>query len=120
MTRYVLGLDRPCVRCKGRVGADCLRCHGSGLEPKVSVPRFDGETFDPQRDGPRLTGALEAVRDRMADGRWYTLRELAQAAGCSEAAASARLRDLRKAKFGGYTVEREHVGGGLWRYRLVT
>jgi len=38
-----------------------------------------------------------------------------------EASVSARLRDLRKAKFGGYRVERQRVreGRGLYHYRLT-
>ena len=35
------------------------------------------------------------------DGRWYTVKELARVAGCSEAAVSGRRSDLRKQ---GYTV----------------
>jgi hypothetical protein len=56
----------------------------------------------------------------MTDGRWWTLSELAERCGGTEAAISARIRDLRKAKFGGGVVERERVSGGLWRYRVVT
>ncbi len=82
---------------------------------------FDGPTFDPAEDGPRLNRQLQLVRDLMADGRWRTLGEIAAAVGCPEASVSARLRDLRKEKFGGHQVDRERVPGqnGLWRYRLV-
>ena len=82
------------------------------------MPKFDGETFDPIEDGERLQGALERVRVMMSDGRWHTLEELAMGAGCSEAAASARLRDLRKERFGGYTIVREYIADGLWHYRM--
>jgi hypothetical protein len=54
----------------------------------------------------------------MGDGGWWTMARLAEVARCSEAAASARVRDLRKPRFGGYTVERRHVRDGLWEYRL--
>lgn len=81
------------------------------------APTFHGETFDPARDGARLTAHLQRVRDLMADGRWRTLAEIAAAAGCSEASASARLRDLRKQ---GKTVARAYVPSGrLWRYRVT-
>lgn len=80
--------------------------------------RFDGETFNPERDGQRLTTQLIRVRDLMGDGHWRTLRQIADAVNGSEAAVSARLRDLRKARFGGFLVARKHQGGGLFLYRL--
>jgi uncharacterized membrane protein len=52
-------------------------------------------------------------------GDWWTLAELARATGYPEASISARLRDLRKPKFGGYTVERQYVERGLFRYRVT-
>jgi hypothetical protein len=81
---------------------------------------FDGETFDPALDGARLTGQLARVYELMSDGAWRTLRDIARDAGGTEAAVSARLRDLRKARFGGHTVERRRVPGasGLWEYRV--
>ena len=54
----------------------------------------------------------------MADGQWRTLKEIAAATGAPEASVSARLRDLRNERFGGYAVEREYIGDGLWRYRV--
>lgn len=80
---------------------------------------FDGETFDSERDSDRLQRQLAAVRRAVNDGRWWTLSELALAAGAPEASVSARLRDLRKPKFGHHIIEREYAGGGLWRYRMV-
>jgi hypothetical protein len=80
---------------------------------------FDGDTFDQLRDGSRLESQLERVREFMSDGRWHTLLEIAEHTWCSEAGASARLRDLRKPKFGAHRVEREHVQDGLWKYRLL-
>jgi hypothetical protein len=83
------------------------------------APRFDGSTYDHNRDGERLTGQLQRVFAAMSDGNWRTLAELSGLAGGTEAAVSARLRDLRKERFGGHTVEREYVADGLWRYRLI-
>lgn len=79
---------------------------------------FDGITFSHDRDGPRLNAQLRRVRDLMLDGRWRTLADIAAATGDPEASVSARLRDLRKPKHGGYTVDREYVERGLWRYRI--
>lgn len=80
--------------------------------------RFDGPDVRPE-DKSRLGAQLAKVRALTAEGQWWTLAALAKAAGCSEASASARLRDLRKPRNGGHTVERERVEGGLFRYRVV-
>ena len=84
---------------------------------------FDGDTFDQQHDGTRLGTLLESVRKLMADSEWRTLSEIRETIGRgSEASLSARLRDLRKPKFGGLTVERRRRGDpslGLWEYRIA-
>ena len=80
--------------------------------------RFDGnETYSPELDCARLTGQLAAVYEATRDGRWHTLSHLARAAGASEASVSARLRDLRKPRFGAHQIERKRVDGGLYVYR---
>lgn len=81
--------------------------------------QFDGWTYDPDRDHDRLNQLLGRVEAQVADGRWYTLHELALLAGGSEASVSARLRDLRKPKFGGHTIERRYIADGLWEYRFT-
>ena len=83
--------------------------------PQILGPR-DGETFDAKRDGKRLNAQAAHVFRLMQDGRWRTLAEIAEATGHPEASVSARLRDFRKV---GYTVEREYVSKGLWRYRVA-
>tara|TARA_B100001750_G_scaffold122415_1_gene97133 strand:+ start:701 stop:997 length:297 start_codon:yes stop_codon:yes gene_type:complete len=80
---------------------------------------FDGVTFDKQLDGQRLGTQLEQVRDVMSDGRWRSLEEISRRVGCQTQSVSARLRDLRKPKFGSYVVKRKRVGGsGLHLYKL--
>lgn len=81
--------------------------------------RFDGETFDPKRDGSRLAEQTKAVFSVMKDGQFRTLSSLAQMTGAPEASVSARLRDLRKPRFGGHTVNRQYLGNGLFQYQLV-
>lgn len=83
-------------------------------------PRFGGATFDPALDEVRLTGLLERVREAMANGAWWTLAALVEKCGGSEAGVSARLRDLRKIRFGAHTIERRRCGSGLWEYRMVS
>lgn len=64
---------------------------------------------------------IEICLAAMRDYQWHTLPELADEIGCSEAAASARVRDLRKSKYGGHTVRCVRAPGqnGLHLYRLV-
>lgn len=87
----------------------------------------DGDTYDPELDYSRLNGQQERVARVMADGQWRSLGEIQAAierrfdTHDPQASISARLRDLRKEKFGGYTVERQRRGQGkkgLYEYRL--
>lgn len=86
----------------------------------ATIPERDGQTYDHARDGARLAGQHARVLAFMRDERWHTLAEIALHTRDPESSVSARLRDLRKPKFGGHTVEREFVKDGLHRYRLVT
>lgn len=79
----------------------------------------DGKTYSPPFDYERLNKQQRAVFDVMRSGRWLSLRQIADEAGCPEASASARIRDLRKEKFGGFDVRTERKSGGLFLYRLV-
>jgi len=80
---------------------------------------FDGASYEPDQDHGRLRKQLEGVRKIMADGKWHTLSELAEAIGCETQSASARVRDLRKPKYGSETIERKRIDGGLYGYRMV-
>ena len=85
----------------------------------ISHP-FSGVGVEPE-DVPRLKGQLERVRRYMKDGDWHTIPEIAAAVGASQTSASARVRDLRKARFGGHTIERirdPYTPGRYW-YRLM-
>jgi hypothetical protein len=81
---------------------------------------FDGETYEPDQDQSRLRTQLVRVFSAMADGREHTLTDLAEQTGGSEASVSARLRDLRKPRFGGWVVKRRRIEGGLFGYTLYT
>jgi len=80
--------------------------------------RFDGDTYDPAKDEHRLRTELGRVWTVMSDGKWHTLAELEWRTEGSQAGVSARLRDLRKHRFGGYLVDRKRIVGGLYEYRL--
>jgi len=80
---------------------------------------FDGATYEPSLDKPRLNKQLQAVFDVVKSGRWMSLSEISARTSFPEASVSARLRDLRKERFGAYTVERRRVDGGLFEYRVT-
>jgi hypothetical protein len=82
------------------------------------LPPFRGKTYEPAKDEARLKTQLERVRALCLDGRWRTLHEIAEAVHGSEAGVSARLRDLRRQRFGGFLVERRRVSGGLHEYKV--
>lgn len=89
-------------------------------------PHFDGVTYNPAIDHDRLTTMLTRTAHCLLEREWWTLHGLAKrvsglgdpkASSASEAGVSARLRDLRKAKFAGVEIDRARVKGGLWHYR---
>lgn len=86
----------------------------------LNAPQFDGKTYDAVQDHGRLHTQLNDVRNFMLDGQWRFLNTISSATGYPEASVSARLRDLRKIKFGGYTVQRRRVKDGLgtFQYRV--
>lgn len=63
---------------------------------------------------------VERCRLAMLKKDWVTLEELAPEIGCSESAASSRIRDLRKPAYGNHRIACRRTGpGGLHKYRLV-
>ena len=88
-------------------------------EDYVAQSDFDGKTIHTERDAIRLRRLYDRVFAVMSDGKPHTLAEIAQKAHGSEASVSARLRDMRKPKFGGHNVETEYISDGLFQYRLV-
>ena len=79
---------------------------------------FEGATYDPAKDRSRLNRQMQAVYDCMIYGDWRTLDEIARITGAPQASVSARLRDFRKPRFGGFTVDRKRLQDGLYIYRL--
>jgi hypothetical protein len=85
------------------------------------APAFDGWTFRRDFDQARLSSSLQRVFFALLDGEWHSLQELRRIAG---SAADSRLRDLRKPKFGGFTIHSRRDPtdqcSGVWQYRLAT
>ena len=70
---------------------------------------------------PKPSTQLDRVYRYLCRGRWASLEDISKHCGCSQTAASARIRDFRKAKFQhfGVSVEKRKLENGLWIYRLV-
>ncbi len=85
----------------------------------MQTAHFDGATYAPAQDHARLTRQLDEVFEHMKDGVQRTLSDIASALDKPQASISARLRDLRKEKFGGHTVERKRISKGVFGYSLI-
>lgn len=89
--------------------------------PDPDPANQDGETFDAGVDGVRLNAQTQRIFEAMKDHQWRTLGEIAAITRDGEPSISARLRDLRKEKFGSYEVARRRRGEakrGLWEFQL--
>lgn len=98
----------------------------SWTAPKLSAPRLsgdaDGITFEKEHDRKRLDRHRDLIFKFMSDGLWHTPASICEALGTDWASSGARLRDLRKPKFGGWDVQRKRSGdpdSGCWIYRMV-
>lgn len=86
-------------------------------------PSTFGPAYSVDVDGKRIGLQMKRIYGLMRDTKWRTLGEISSATGDSEASISAQLRHLRKAKFGGHTVNKRHRGlasYGFWEYQLLT
>ena len=85
----------------------------------------NGRTIIEDPDAPRRIPRQQSVVLRaLSDGYWWTIPQLEDFARFHGVPAtpqglSARIRDLRKERWGGHTVERECIGSGVFRYRLI-
>jgi hypothetical protein len=81
--------------------------------------RRDGNTITAEDLKP-LNAQAQRVWDVLKFGQWYTLADIAGKTGDPEGSVSARIRDLRKPKFGGHVVDkRQTPTGRQWEYRLT-
>jgi hypothetical protein len=86
---------------------------------EIGMTTTFGPAYDEARDGNRVAVQMAAIYTHIAaDAGWYTLGHLEDALGYPQASISAQLRHLRKHQFGGHRIQKRHVGGGLWEYRL--
>lgn len=81
---------------------------------------FNGADYNRRRDNKRLLSQLDRVKMVMADGKWHTLKGISDTTGDPAPSVSAQLRHLRKPKFGGYTINKQHLQSGLYIYQMET
>lgn len=81
------------------------------------MPKHDGPFLKDPEDHVRLGRQLLRVLGVLQSGEWLTLRQLSQLAEAPEASCSARLRDLRKEKFGAHEIDHKRIAN-TWHYRL--
>jgi hypothetical protein len=79
---------------------------------------FDGVDYQHELDFVRLTGQMERIYNLMKDEQFRTLSLISHVTGDPESSVSAQLRNFRKARFGGHTVNRKRVDN-TWYYQLV-
>jgi hypothetical protein len=78
---------------------------------------FDGVDYQPELDFVRLKGQMERIYNLMQDGQFRTLSLISNVTGDPESSVSAQLRNFRKARFGGFIVNRKRVDN-TWYYQL--
>jgi hypothetical protein len=84
---------------------------------------FKGTDYVPERDEKRLTGQLGRVYGVMSDGRWYRPHEIVHAIytrtgyADRESSVMRQMRYLRDVP--GCDVDKRHVEGGIFEYRLT-
>jgi hypothetical protein len=114
---------RVCARCgtalSGRQTRFCSQACNTAYwderHPRIGRPAAPG--------APGTGSIRQRVFDLMTDGAWRTVLEIAQALGIQPQTASAKLRDLRKARYGSFVVDRRAGERAYTRqayeYRLV-
>jgi len=104
-----------------KVGAWLTATVEEKLSAGVTVNKRQLSLLNPT-DKKRLGGQREQIRIVMVDGAWRSLPDLAAAifaADSSIPSISARLRDLRKAKFGSYILDKREPRAGYFEYQLT-
>ena len=91
------------------------------MENDNSRARIDGPEYAPKLDFARMQMQQARIRDAMIDGKWRTLDEIQALTLDPQPSISAQLRHLRKARFGGWTVDSRYRGPRkleIYEYRL--
>ena len=82
------------------------------------TPDFGGAAYVGEEDRERLTDQFERVWEIMRDGRPHTIPEIAERTGVPAQSVARQIRYIRGPARGSHVVEREHLGRGLYAYRV--
>ena len=110
---------RLCLRCEkplsGRQVRFCSGAHRTAFYH--SLRHLTGVPSAPRKDRRPLRVQILGL---LSDGRWYTVMELAALLAVLPMTADRKLRDLRRAEYGGFTLaRRRRTQGRVSEYRLV-
>ena len=81
--------------------------------------RCNGSDYNYDEDNQRLSNQYWDLYNLMRDGKRRTLNRIAIITGHPPASISAQLRHMRKVRFGSNTVNKHHLGKGLYEYELI-
>lgn len=81
------------------------------------MQHFDGCVMPDQKES--LLNQMDTIFALMKDGKYRSLHEIQISTGYSTASISAQLRNLKKERFGGHTLNKIYVENGLWTYQIV-
>ena len=121
---YTLPLDVQCEISLTKIADDILLAAQPTFSQQIEIQavgdaEFDGTVKVTPSHEKTLRGHLKIVFDAIKDGIPRTQRQLEEATGLTWAQINPRVRDLRKAKFGNYTINRQALKGGVHRYCLL-
>jgi hypothetical protein len=85
----------------------------------IARTKFEGSDIDHARDTERLKSQLLRIFELMKDGKFRSLQQISDATGAPHASASAQLRNLKKARNGGHTLNKRYLGNGLFEYQIL-
>jgi len=83
---------------------------------------FHGTDYDAPRDRERLSSQQTKVKSAallFSRHGWWTMAELSEYVDGPPASVERQVRYMRKPEFGGYVVEKRHVAGGTFQYRVL-
>jgi hypothetical protein len=89
------------------------------MTTEIEQVRFNGSDYEPKRDNERLLNQYKVIFDLMKDGVFRTLQDIEKATKFPAASISAQMRHSRKERFGSHTVNKKHLGNGLYSYQLI-
>lgn len=85
-------------------------------------PHFDGSDYVPPRDFSRLKTQHErckaAAIERSQRG-WFTMAEIATDTGDPPASVERQIRYMRSERFGEFIIDKRHISGGTFKYRVL-